>query len=194
MVIYKAFKQGLKCREYQFVLGMNETDKANCVQNGFHGAENPIDCFRHYPPSVDGTDEYYMCEALGDIDEDNVDSKVSCTKLNIIRKLSMYDMATCALLFVKKNPGREIREYHNKVVSVGRDKEECISKGIAIAVGYQPQAKGGIWSTLGFVRTDVEGHVKEVRVALIDGVNVLPNRYYTLGEEGLYEVQGYRCH
>ena len=156
---------------------MNETDKANCRQNGFHGAENPIDCFRHYPPSPDGTDEYYMCEALGDVDEDDYDSKVSCTKLNIVRKLSMYDMATCAVIFMKKHPDYEFKEYsYGHYVDVSCNQAECVNSGIAIAVGMNPQAKGDMWSTLGFVRQDIGGRILNVRVAVVDGIRILPNR------------------
>ena len=55
-----------------------------------------------------------------------------------------------------------------------------------------PQAKGDMWSTLGFVRQDIGGRILNVRVAVVDGIRILPNRYYTLGDEGIYEVQGYR--
>lgn len=44
MIAYKAFGNGLICRGYQFVIGLNRTDKANCRKDGFHCAENPLDC------------------------------------------------------------------------------------------------------------------------------------------------------
>ena len=31
MIAYKGFQKGLTCRGYQFKVGMNVTDKANCV-------------------------------------------------------------------------------------------------------------------------------------------------------------------
>ena len=43
MRAYKAFDIGLSCRGYQFVEGKNVTDQANCVKNGFHCVENPLD-------------------------------------------------------------------------------------------------------------------------------------------------------
>ena len=49
MIAYKGFAPGLICRGYQFVPGLNKTEKANCRENGFHCAENPLDCV------VDGT-------------------------------------------------------------------------------------------------------------------------------------------
>ena len=42
MIAYKGFQKDLKCRGFQFQeYGINETEKANCRQNGFHCAENP---------------------------------------------------------------------------------------------------------------------------------------------------------
>lgn len=188
MVAYKAFKNGLVCRGYQFHEGMNITDKANCAKNGFHAAENPVDCFRHYPPKINGGDEYWMCEAAGDVDEDEIDTKVSCTELNIVRKLSLYDMATCAVLYMRKHPEREFREFENTVVMVKRDSARVAVAGIAIARGMVPRAAGVIGSTLGFAVTDNKDVVKRVQIAMVDGITVLPGRYYTPKEGGLREA------
>ena len=50
MIAYKGFEKNLSCRGYQFKrYGINETTEANCRQNGFHCAENPLDCLVHYP-------------------------------------------------------------------------------------------------------------------------------------------------
>ena len=50
MIAYKGFEKNISCRSYQFKrYGINETTEANCRQNGFHCAENPLDCLVHYP-------------------------------------------------------------------------------------------------------------------------------------------------
>ena len=49
MIAYKGFLPGLICRGYQFRMGLNVTEKANCAHNGFHCAEDPLDCLRYYP-------------------------------------------------------------------------------------------------------------------------------------------------
>ena len=36
MFAYKGFGKGLICRGYQFAMGLNRTEKANCKENGFH--------------------------------------------------------------------------------------------------------------------------------------------------------------
>ena len=44
MIAYKGFRPGMICIDYQFQMGLNVTEKANCRQNGFHCAEDPLDC------------------------------------------------------------------------------------------------------------------------------------------------------
>lgn len=85
MIAYKGFRPGLICRGYQFVMGLNTTEKANCRENGFHCAEDPLDCLSYYS-SLEHS-EYYIVNAGGDIDEDEHDSKIACTELTVIKRL-----------------------------------------------------------------------------------------------------------
>ena len=48
MIAYKGFHPGLICLGYQYVMGLNTTSEANCAHNGFHCAENPLDCLSYY--------------------------------------------------------------------------------------------------------------------------------------------------
>lgn len=48
MYAYKGFEPDLSCRGYRFVMGKNVTPEANCASNGFHCAENPLDCLSYY--------------------------------------------------------------------------------------------------------------------------------------------------
>lgn len=67
MIAYKGFQKDLKCRGFQFQeYGINETEKANCRQNGFHCAENPLDCLCYYPNWKNSV--YYIVDASGDLD------------------------------------------------------------------------------------------------------------------------------
>ena len=105
MIAYKGFAPGLICREYQFVMGLNKTEKANCRQNGFHCAENPLDCLTYYPHMNQA--EYYIVNAGGDIDEDGDDTKISCTELTILKKLTKEDFFLHGLAFMSDHPLRE---------------------------------------------------------------------------------------
>ena len=59
MIAYKGFLPGLICRGYQFRMGLNVTEKANCAHNGFHCAEDPLDCLSYYGDINHA--EYYLC-------------------------------------------------------------------------------------------------------------------------------------
>jgi hypothetical protein len=64
MIAYKGFDSKLICRDYQFAMGLNVTEKANCRENGFHCAENPLDCLSYYG-NMD-TSVYCIVNAGGD--------------------------------------------------------------------------------------------------------------------------------
>ena len=102
MIAYKAFNTGLNCRGYQFHMGLNTTDKANCAQNGFHCAANPLDCLSYY--SMGDQTEFYIVNAGGDIDEDACDSKIACTELTILKKLDLWDFVVHALAYLFDHP------------------------------------------------------------------------------------------
>ena len=105
MIAYKGFEPGLICRGYHFVMGLNITDKANCRANGFHCAEDPLDCLTYYSDMEHS--EYYLVNAGGDVDEDEHDSKISCTELTILRKLSRTEFFLHALAYMVDHPKRK---------------------------------------------------------------------------------------
>ena len=105
MIAYKGFETGLVCRGYQFQMGLNVTEKANCRANGFHCAEDPLDCLTYYGNIRNS--EYYIVDAGGDIDEDGLDTKISCTELTVIKRLSVMELFMHALAFMVDHPKRE---------------------------------------------------------------------------------------
>ena len=146
MIAYKAFEPGLVCRGYQFKMGLNVTDKANCAQNGFHSAENPLDCLNYYH-NMDAS-EYYLVDVGGDIDEDGHDTRVSCTELRIIKKLSKRDFFLHALAYMVDHPKRK---WSSKV-----SKERAEAKfGYAVVRGIDPIAKGNFGDILAFAKENI---------------------------------------
>lgn len=108
MIAYKGFLPGLICRGYQFRMGLNVTEKANCAHNGFHCAEDPLDCLRYYGDINHA--EYYIVDAGGDIDEDGVDSKISCTELTILKRLTKKELFLHGLAFMADHPKRKWKD------------------------------------------------------------------------------------
>lgn len=179
MIVYKAFRKGMKCRSHQFVMGINVTDKANCAQNGFHAVEEPFNMFRYYHYEPGTTDEYYICDAGGDIDEDDTDSKISCTKLTIIRRLTIEELTAAELLYIKKNPERHLTQYL-PYITVLSDKASAVAGGAAIAIGSSPVAKGMTGSVLGLVQKNNDDI--RMRMYMVDGSRIKPDTWY--GMEG----------
>lgn len=132
MFVYKMFSKGLKCRGYQFKMGANECEHATCVKEGFHAAENPLDCLSYYP-NWDSS-ECYICYAEG-IHEDGSDSKISCTHLEILRRLDIVEYIAESVRYIIEHPKRELNNL------VKRDFGETNSNGFAIVIGEKPIAK-----------------------------------------------------
>ncbi|RFZ77487.1 hypothetical protein DS742_18210 [Lacrimispora amygdalina] len=170
MIAYKGFSPGLVCRGYQFHMGLNVTDMANCRDNGFHCAEDPLDCLTYYSDMEDS--EYYIVEAGGDIDEDDLDSKIACTHLNILKRLTEEEFFLHSLAYMVDHPKRR---WNSKVQ---KDKGEACN-GYALVRGIDPAATGELNDILAFAKEDhATGNIIQVALARVDGRKVLPGRWY----------------
>ena len=170
MLAYKAFKLGLICLGHQFVMGKNTTTQANCRKNGYHCAENPLDCLTYYPNMEQS--EYYLVNAGGDLDEDGTDSKISCTELTILTKLSREDFFLHALAYMVDHP---YRKWHPKV----QNSYGNACQGYAMVRGKNPLACGSLGDILAFAREEAaENKIVQVTLACVDGQKVLPGQWY----------------
>lgn len=171
MIAYKAFDKGLKCRGYQFQMGLNVTEKAKTAAYGFHCAEDPLDCLSYY--SNMSSADYYVVNAGGDVDEDGYDSKISCTELTIIKKLNKEEFVLHALAWMVDHPKREVNS------KVARDKGISSQNGFVIVRGKDPIAKGEKGHILAFAREDDFGQIIEAGIAVVDGQQVQAGKWYS---------------
>ncbi len=170
MIAYKGFHPGLICLGYQFVMGLNVTEKANCAANGFHCAENALDCLTYY--SDLSHSEYYIVNAGGDIDEDGRDSKIACTEITIIKKLTKEELFLHALAYMVNHPRRKWSSH----VSADRAKASC---GYAVVRGKDPIAAGSKGDILAFAKEDPDTEaITEIAVVSVNGVTILPDVWY----------------
>ena len=175
MIAYKGFEPGLICRGYQFHMGKNVTDKANCRANGFHCAEDPLDCLTYYPDMAHS--EYYLVNAGGDVDEDDNDTKISCTELTILHRLNLQGLLLHALAYMVDHPLRERNEYVQSDRGVA-------DRGFAIVRGIAPVAKGQVDDYLAFAQESPDGRkILQVAILRVDGKTVQPNIWYNLDGE-----------
>ena len=152
---YKAFEPGLVCRGVAFkpVGEVNVTDAANCARNGWHCAENPADCLRYYPNVGRSVDT--IVGVGGDVDEDDVDSKISCTELTVLRVLDLPEYFLHILLYVARHPERDC--------FVAKDGRGEARNGYVVVRGQQPFAKGKDGDILAMAREE-DGAVKQIAV------------------------------
>lgn len=171
MKAYKAFNKDLTCRGYKFdEANVNITDEANCIQNGFHCAENPLDCLSYYPNWNDSV--YFIVEASGDIDEDDRDSKISCTELTLIKQLNIEEFVRESILYMAEHP---TREWSNNVYAGYAEVDE----GFAIVRGKDPKAMGKIGVTIGLAREKVfTSDIEVFSIITIDGRRYMPDTWY----------------
>lgn len=133
MYAYKGFEPDLSCRGYRFVMGKNVTPEANCASNGFHCAEDPLDCLSYYGDM--NRSIYCLVQPGGDIDEDDRDSKIACTELTILRRLTRKEFFLHALAYMVDHPGRKVSDKVQREHSTSRN-------GYAIVRGKTPTACG----------------------------------------------------
>lgn len=171
---YKGFRKDLTCMGYQFKLNeWNEEKEANCVRNGLHCAANPLDCLSYYPNWQESV--YYLVLADGDINEDGNDSKISCTKMKLVKQLSLEEFIAHSLNYMAKHPFIKCSSRY-----IADDKGTAIN-GFIISRGKNPVAKGKTGDIIGFAKEELlSPKVIELGMHLIDGEKLLPDTYYRL--------------
>ena len=171
---FKMFNKDLTCTRgrgsFQYEEGIwYEEKEANCVKNGFHCAKNPLDCLSYYPDWDSSV--CYVVEIGGDIDEDGYDSKISCTKIRLVRRLTLRQFVSQACMYILEHP--EMPE--NDIVRAGEAtpgrNHFCISRGSSA------RAKGKMGDVLGIIE-EAEGEIQAAGVFEIDGSKYLPDIWY----------------
>ncbi len=172
MIACKAFSPGLICLGYQFTLGVNKTDKANCRQNGFHCAENPLDCLSYYS-NIHQT-VFCLVDANGDIDEDNDDSKIACTELTIIKELNIREYFLFVLAYMCDHPTRKNSRHVQSDKGIAQN-------GYAVVRGLDPLACGQIGDYLALAKeSPAKDQIEEITLVCVDGKQILPDTWYDI--------------
>lgn len=172
MIAYKAFNDDLTCLGYQFRIDkLNVTTSSNCKKNGFHCAENPLDCLSYYRNWNKA--QYWIVEALGDIDEDDIDSKISCTQLRLIKRMNVKEFVAEALKYIYAYPNRK-----NSACVFNNEAEA--TELFAISRGLNPIACGKLGTVLGFAQENSEGIVEKIAMLEVDGRQFLPDIFYNI--------------
>lgn len=178
MLAYKAFNSKLQATRgngiFQFEVGKTyEENECKCARNGFHCAENPL-CALSYYSAMDT--RFFIVNAEGDINQDGVDSRISCTKLTLVKEISRIQLATYACIYIQKYPDRDTENNSYVKHREGR----CDTAGDFIIVrGKSPRAAGvkGSWI---FLMKEAKGskEIEGIFPVFIDGEEYRENRWY----------------
>lgn len=176
---YKMFNKGLSCRGYKFKVGANECEHATCVKEGFHAAENPLDCLSYYPKFDDS--ECWLCYADGEIHENGSDSKLSCTRLEILRRLDKWEFIYEAVRYILEHP-RSALNCH-----VERDVGSTGGQGFSIVVGEEPTARAFKNGDVIALLVTSRGGIGYEKVVFLHGDEVKKGTVYRAWRDEIYE-------
>ena len=211
MKAYKGFNKDMTCRGFQYEEGKGyTTDNAELCKSGFHACENPLDCFRYYPPT---TSEYHEVEIEDVTDErDSEGTKICGKKIKIGAKLSVAKLCELHFEFVKSHTTNSEKGGDNSSLSGGNcsslsggnysslsggDNSSLSSRGTAIGGknsiivvrGNNVKAKGGIGSVIVIVNEKENNYdITEWKAGVIDGETLKADTWYALKDGEFIEV------
>lgn len=183
MRAYKMFEADMTCTKgrgvFQYEVGKTyREEEANCRKNGFHCAENPLDCLNYYSD----LNRSVCCEveAGGSIDEDDNDSKISCTEITILRRLSLQEVVMAAAMYMIEHPKMPLNRH------VSSNPAAAGANHFAIVRSANPMAKGEMGDVICCLK-DVDGQITDAWISRVDGKACLPGVWYGVdGKEGIY--------
>ena len=144
--------------EYQFKPGKNVTEKAKCANTGFHLCEDPLDCLTYY--DWDGKNQFWAVAAGGDIDEDCFGTRISCTELTLIRRLTADEFLLLHANYTMTHPA---------------ERQDCQKGPFHIAYSGGP-VTGRLDDWLCSIKDT------DCVICQVDGVKVIPDIAYTYAE------------
>lgn len=180
IMAYKAFNKDLTCTmgrgkfQYEEEKWFEEKE-ANCVRNGFHCAENPLDCLNYYGDIEKAV--YYIVLADGDINEDGTDSKISCTRIKLVKRLTLVEFVAHALNFLYEHPERDDSRHVERERGTARN-------NFVIVRGKDPIAKGEAGTVIGLLKEETDSEwIIEIGIYAVGDQGINPGVWYNIRGE-----------
>lgn len=206
---FKGFNKDLQCRGFQYEVGKEyeQKGKISCCENGFHFCENPMDVFNYYPPA---DSRYCEVEGDGEIDKDNNDSKVACSRLKIGAEIGLRGLIEAGVKFILEKV-----DWQNQKESQSEDYSAATNTGyqsaatntgdysaasvegkesVACSLGIEGKAKGvlGCWIVCAewhYDESTYEWHRVDVQCVKVDGETIKPDTWYRLSQGQFIEIE-----
>lgn len=183
---YKAFNADLTCTmgrgTFQYEPGIwYEEKEANCHANGFHCASNPLDCMNYYGSWDDH--QFWIVAIDGDIDEDGTDTKISATKIKLLRRLSLQEFMAHAISYIYEHPALEMNQRVKTANTEMTDTDKFV-----IVRNFKPRAMATkIGQYIGLIKENPanRNEIEAAGLFYVDGISTKPNIWY--------DVEGREC-
>ena len=198
MKVYKATDENMKCRGLQYELGKTvEEPVADLCSKGLHACTSPLDVLRYYEPGKGS--RYFSADAEAVSDKKSDDSKIVCKKLTLEAEIGIPGLAKAHVAYVMEHLNKDDSAatntgncsaatntgYRSAATVEGKD-------SIAVASGFCSKAKACLGSAICVCeRGDWDGTTYpffHVRAAIVDGVTLQPDTWYTLVNGEFQEV------
>lgn len=178
MRAYKAFNAQLQATmgkgTFQFTPGETyEETECKCARNGFHCAENPL-CTLTYYSGMDV--RFFLVEAGGDINQDGTGSRISCTRITLLKELTRPQLAAHACLYIQRYPDRDAESGYVK-----KNKGKCTQEGDFVIVRGKSPVAAGAEGTYIFLVQEYKNsrEIRGIYPVYVDGEEYRPDTWYT---------------
>ena len=208
---FKGFDKDLKCRDFQFKVGKSfKEDEAVLCRKGFHFCEFPLDVFNYYPPSGSR-----FCDITGSdvLNQTESDSKRCAKRIKIKTEIGLKGLVDASIKFIYEKidwvNAKESNTGDQSAATVNGDQSAATNTGyrsaatntgdqsaatvngddsVACSIGYKGTASASLGSAIVLAERDDNYKLITIKSAIIDGVILKANVFYTLIDGEFVEV------
>lgn len=201
----------MTCNGFQYEEGKEyqAEGKIELCQNGFHACEDPLDCFRYYPPA---TSVFHEVEQDGEIynNRNGDDSKTVSSQIKIGANIGIKEIVKAHCDYVKAHITTEHTDPKKATagsygaatagdfgaatagdfgiasslgsVSVG-------IKALAVCRSNHPKARGKLGAILVVAVENQNKEIAECKVGTVDNEQLMEDRWYTVKNGAWVEAE-----
>ena len=207
--IAKGFNDKLQCNPngtpFQFEVGKEYAEPfASLCSHGFHGCENPIDCFTYYPP---GTSRYCDAELDATTETKSEDTKRVGKHIKIGAEIGIKGIidGTIKFIFDKCNSSSETTATTGdranaattgcsaNAATTGYRANASVFNGVAAAIGINGAAKGKLGCFIMLAEwiedDDYNWVLKTAKSHKVDNKTIMEDVYYKLENGKFIEAE-----
>ena len=149
MKVYKGTDKDMKCRGFQYELGVTvkSDDAIRCGNKGFHSCEAPFDVLRYYENK--NGNRFFEATADGKIDRTGADdSKIASSEITLDTEISFANLVSAQIKYTRTKAESGKKGGGRSNISGGDNSNIAGGNWINIAGGNRSNIAGGYWSNV----------------------------------------------